>query len=681
MKQFFSRLGFEDIEYKGIFYSVLIVKIIICCVFISELHSDLFSPFLDFFLQSNFNNPYQYYFEINETERFPYPALMLFILSLPKLLFGWLSDATFFHAFLIKLPLIIFDLSIYFILKSWILQENQLKLILLYWCSPVLIFISYIHGQLDVIPIGLLFISLNYLFKNKIFESAIFLGLAISAKTVSLIVIPFFLLYLIKSNSFTKNLFYFIASFIGCFLVINAAYLSSTGFLQMVFNNSEQLRIFDLKINIGLISILIIPLSYLLLTFRGFTIKRFNKDVFNMFLGFSFGIILIFVTPNEGWYFWVLPFLFYFYAKASRYSYLLVLLLQLMYFCYFWIDGISEISNDFKTLAIFSESSLLLLKDIIFTLLQATLIINCIWIYQFGISSYTKYKISSMPFLLGIGGDSGSGKSTFASAIKTVFGENLVTIINGDDMHRWERGHNAWKEFTHLNPKANQLHNEIMMLENLKQQKAIFRKKYNHDTGKFDKEELFIPKNIIVYEGLHPFYLSKQREAFDLKIFIEPNEDLRKKWKIQRDTSIRGKSEPEVIKQISDRTNDSESYIKIQSKKADILLKPFLDKDDQIGFKINLSNSIFMEEILDDLNQYSDISIEHTYEDTETQSIKLSGKIFEDDLKKLEKKYIKGFYELDIDKVNWPESCFGLVLFITSVVIFDLAKNESSRSY
>ena len=38
----------------------------------------------------------------------------------------------------------------------------------------VLIFISYIHGQLDVIPIGLLFISLNYLFKNKIFESAIF---------------------------------------------------------------------------------------------------------------------------------------------------------------------------------------------------------------------------------------------------------------------------------------------------------------------------------------------------------------------------------------------------------------------------------------------------------------------------------------------------------------------------
>ena len=62
-------------------------------------------------------------------------------------------------------------------------------------------------------------------------------------------------------------------------------------------------------------------------------------------------------------------------------------------------------------------------------------------------------------------------ENQLASAIKTVFGENLVTImviyIDG-------RGHNAWKEFTHLNPKANQLHNEIMMRD--LQQKAIFRK-------------------------------------------------------------------------------------------------------------------------------------------------------------------------------------------------------------
>lgn len=681
MKKFFYKFGFQEIEYKAIFYSVLFLKVIICFFFISELHNNLFSPFLEYFIQNNFKNPYQYFFEINELDRFPYPSFMLYLLSAPKLIFGWLSNANIFQAFLLKLPLIVFDLSIYLILRSWILKENQLKLILLYWCSPVLIFISYIHGQLDVIPIGLLFISLNFLFKNRLHESSIFLGLAVAAKTVSLIVIPFFFLYLIKSNSKIKDLFCYFGTLLLCFLIINAPYLNSAGFVQMVFNNSEQLRVFELKIDIGITSILIIPLSYLLLTFRGFVIKSFNKDVFNMFLGFSFGIILIFVAPNEGWYFWVLPFLFYFYSKTSRFSYFLVLLLQVMYFCYFYIDSVVEQNNDFLSITFLDQSNLLILKDIIFTFLQATLFLNCIWIYQFGISSYTKYKISSMPFLLGVGGDSGSGKTTFANEIKKIFGKNLVNIINGDDMHRWERGHNAWREFTHLNPKANQLHNEIMMLKNLKQQKGIYRKKYNHNTGKFDNEELFIPKNIIVYEGLHPFFLSKQREVFDLKIFIKPNEDLRKKWKIERDTSLRGKTEPEVIKQILERSNDSDSYIKVQSKQADILIEPFLDKENEIGFKINLSNSIFMEEILDDLKKCPGINSEHTYEDTETQSLIISGKILKNDIKKLEKKYIKGFYELDIDKVDWPESSFGLVLFITSVVIFDLAKNEYSRGY
>jgi len=55
--------------------------------------------------------------------------------------------------------------------------------------------------------------------------------------------------------------------------------------------------------------------------------------------------------------------------------------------------------------------------------------------------------------------------------------------------------------------------------------------------------------------------------------------------------------------------------------------------------------------------------------------------MLKDDMQKLEKKYIKGFYELDIDRVNWPETAFGFVLFIISIIIFDAAKNEFSKSY
>ena len=44
---------------------------------------------------------------------------------------------------------------------------------------------------------------------------------------------------------------------------------------------------------------------------------------------------------------------------------------------------------------------------------------------------------------------------------KNIFGKNFTQIIHGDDNHKWERGHEKWLEYTHLNPKANNLYKEI----------------------------------------------------------------------------------------------------------------------------------------------------------------------------------------------------------------------------
>ena len=51
---------------------------------------------------------------------------------------------------------------------------------------------------------------------------------------------------------------------------------------------------------------------------------------------------------------------------------------------------------------------------------------------------------------------------------------------------------------------------------------AIYRSKYNHNTGKFDKPLSVRAKNLIFYEGLHPFFLERQRRLFDLKVFLNP---------------------------------------------------------------------------------------------------------------------------------------------------------------
>ena len=207
---------------------------------------------------------------------------------------------------------------------------------------------------------------------------------------------------------------------------------------------------------------------------------------------------------------------------------------------------------------------------------------NCYFIYQYGLISYTKYKFFHQNFLLGIGGDSGSGKSTLSKAFSEIFNKNDLTVVKGDDIHKWERNDLEWEKYTHLNPKANDLHLEINMLRKLKIGRSIKRKEYDHISGKFLKERVLYPKNMIIYEGLLPFFLEKQRNQFDLKVFISPDMELVKFWKINRDINERNKSIDDIVKQIKERKLDSDKYIITQKQFADIIIVP----------KISLKNNL-----------------------------------------------------------------------------------------
>ena len=49
-------------------------------------------------------------------------------------------------------------------------------------------------------------------------------------------------------------------------------------------------------------------------------------------------------------------------------------------------------------------------------------------------------KLISQPFLLGVGGNSGVGKTTLSNALSKLFFPSNSVVIKGDDMHRWKRG-------------------------------------------------------------------------------------------------------------------------------------------------------------------------------------------------------------------------------------------------
>ena len=659
-----------------LFFLGLSIKIVLGLLFASYFLTDLFIPFVDYYIKSGFSDPYSHFLNEGVKEAFPYPALMLMILALPNIIFGWITDNVTFTLLLYRIPLLICDLTIFPIFRSWLSESARHYLLWLYWLSPVLIYISFVHGQLDVIPISFLIVSLHFLFKGDLTKSAVFLGLCLATKTMTVIVFPFLVLYLITQKHSFRKIVYFGIITLLLFILPNLPFLSSEAFYSMVFANQEQDKIYDALITLGSSSIFLIPVAYLLLLFRGFTIKTFNKDIFIMFLGFAFGIILIFIPPMPGWYYWLLPFLFYFYSKAQSRSFYLVVILQIFYLFYF---GISYSSEFLLSLNLETQK----ISNLIFSLLQGVLILNCFWIYQFGLTSYLKYKISSIPFLLGIGGNSGAGKSTVAKALEDVFQKKKSTLINGDDIHRWERGNNKWSKFTHLDPKANHLHNEIQMLKDLKRGLSIFRRKYDHIKGNFGDEKQLKPNNLILYEGLHPFYLKRLRELFDLKIFLKPSDQLRFNWKLNRDTKQRGKTEEEVLEQISSREEDSASYVDIQSEHADVIIEPYLESNFEednsiLSFKITLPNSISFDPIIEEIDQIKTLQIEHNYQKTDTQELSVSGFASSQDISNIASKNIEGLKEIGVTEPKWPENPFGIAIMVITFLIFEEAFYEKT---
>ena len=184
---------------------------------------------------------------------------MLYILAVPNILLGWLEPFSSFNLLLYSLPLLAADVTIFFILMSWLGNTNIKKLLLLYWFSPVLIYISFIHGQLDVIPISILFISLFFLFKRMIFWSAVFLGLAAATKTMVVLVFPFMLLFLLSKGSKVKVLLGFGLVSLLSFIVPNIPFIFSNSFFEMVFQNREQVKLFESSLLIGGYSFYLAP--------------------------------------------------------------------------------------------------------------------------------------------------------------------------------------------------------------------------------------------------------------------------------------------------------------------------------------------------------------------------------------------------------------------------------------
>lgn len=181
--------------------------------------------------------------------------------------------------------------------------------------------------------------------------------------------------------------------------------------------------------------------------------------------------------------------------------------------------------------------------------------------------------IERRPVVLGLAGDSASGKSTLSRGIEYVLGVERVRRVCTDDYHRHDRAARARLDVTPLDPAANRMD---LMAEHLRRLAAgapVTKPVYDHQTGRFAADETIEPGEVVIVEGLLPLIDRATRDAIDVAVFVDPEEELRRRWKLERDVFERGYSPAEVVAEIRRREPDAERYVRPQRDDADVILR------------------------------------------------------------------------------------------------------------
>jgi phosphoribulokinase len=184
------------------------------------------------------------------------------------------------------------------------------------------------------------------------------------------------------------------------------------------------------------------------------------------------------------------------------------------------------------------------------------------------------------PVLLGIIGDSAAGKTTLATGIARILGDHQVLIICSDDYHIYSRTERAKKRITALHPDGNQIEILEQHLQLLRRNQPILKPTYNHKLGTLEPAQYLAPRPYIIVEGLLGYHTRAMRDCFDVKVFMEPDEELRIKWKLWRDCNLRGYTSEEAQDELKRREEDRLRFIQPQRTFSDIVINFYPPKND-----------------------------------------------------------------------------------------------------
>lgn len=179
------------------------------------------------------------------------------------------------------------------------------------------------------------------------------------------------------------------------------------------------------------------------------------------------------------------------------------------------------------------------------------------------------------PYIIGIAGGSGSGKSTFAQRLKEAFPDQ-ISLISCDNYYL-PHDELPLSERAHLNydaPEALEFDLMVRHLEELKNGNTALCPVYDFTLHtRSDKVTKIEPRPIILIDGILIFHDQNLRDCMDLKIYVETDADERILRRAKRDMQERGRDLDSVIEQYLTTVKPMHNtYVKPTRIFADIIL-------------------------------------------------------------------------------------------------------------
>jgi len=184
--------------------------------------------------------------------------------------------------------------------------------------------------------------------------------------------------------------------------------------------------------------------------------------------------------------------------------------------------------------------------------------------------------VTTAPFLIGVAGGSGSGKTTVAERLAGLFGGTELALLRLDAYYR-DRNHLPLEERVAIDYDHPDAFDWPLLLDHVRgllDGHEVQVPVYDFATyERLPERQVVSPARIVVVEGILVLYEPELRELFDLRVFVDTDPDVRFIRRLVRDLAERDRTVDSVVDQYLATVRPSHlQFIEPSKRYADVIV-------------------------------------------------------------------------------------------------------------